>query len=80
MENLVYWHLMPDQKDADKTLVYLLAHQSKDAAAESFRKFREDPDWTAARKASEEAAGGSLTAQGGVKSEFLKPTDYSQTK
>jgi hypothetical protein len=80
MEHFAYWHLMPDQKDADKTLVYLLAHKSKEAAAESFKKFREDPDWNAARKASEEAGGGSLTAPGGVKSEFLKPTDYSPTK
>jgi len=80
MEHVGYWHLMPDQKDADKTLLYILAHKSKDAAAESFQKFRVDPAWTAARKASEDAAGGSLTAPGGVKSEFMKPTDYSPTK
>lgn len=80
MENLAYWHLTPDQKDADKTMLYILAHKSKDAAAESFKKFRDDPEWMAARKASEEAGKGSLTAQGGVKSEFMKPTDYSQTK
>lgn len=80
MENLFYWHLTPDQKDADKTLVYILAHKSKEAAAESFKKFRDDPDWVAARKASEEAGGGSLTTQGGVKSEFMKPVDYSKTK
>ena len=80
MEHLAYWHLTGDQKDADKTLLYILAHKSKEAAAESFKKFREDPDWAAARTASEAAAGGSLTAIGGVKSEFMKPTDYSQTK
>lgn len=80
MEHVGYWHLMPDQKGADKTMLYILAHKSKDAAAESFKQFREDPAWVAARKASETAAGGSLTAEGGVKSEFLKPTDYSQTK
>lgn len=80
MEHVAYWHLMPGQKDADKTLLYILAHKSKEAAAESFQKFREDPAWVAARKASEDAAGGSLTAEGGVKSEFMKPTDYSQTK
>jgi hypothetical protein len=80
MEHFGYWHLMNDQPDADKTLIYLLAHASKEAAGESFKKFREDPDWATARKASEEAAGGSLTVSGGVKSEFLKPTDYSPTK
>ena len=82
MQNLAYWHLMPDQKGADNKLIYLLGHKSKDAAAESFNAFRADPDWVAARKASEEKAGGSLTEGGmaGVKSEFLKPTDYSPTK
>jgi hypothetical protein len=80
MENLAYWHLMPDQKGAADTLIYVLAHQSKDAADASFKAFREDPDWIAARKASEEKAGGSLTAKDGVKSVFMKPTDYSPTK
>ena len=36
--------------------------------------------WVAARKASEEKGGGSLTEKDGVKSEFLKPTDYSPLK
>lgn len=82
MQNFAYWHLMPDQKGADHKLVYLLAHKSKDAAAESFKAFRTDPDWIAAKDASEKKAGGSLTEGGmaGVKSEFMKPTDYSQTK
>jgi len=80
MENIGYWHLMPDQKDADKTLIYLLAHKNKEAAGASFKAFGADPDWVAARKASEEKAGGPLTVQGGVKSVFLAPTDYSQTQ
>lgn len=80
MTNFAYWDLMPDQKDADKTLLYILGHASKAAADASFKSFREDPDWVAARKASEEKAGGSLTAPGGVKSLFLVATDYSPTK
>ncbi len=80
MQNFGYWHLMPGQKGAEDTLLYLLAHQSKAAADASFKAFREDPAWVAARKASEEKAGGSLTAKDGVKSEFMKPTDYSPTK
>lgn len=81
MSNLIYWHLAAGEKEADKTLVYLLAHKSEEAAKKSFDAFRVDPDWVAARKASEEKAGGSLTeAKGGVVSEFLKPTDYSPLK
>ena len=80
MEHVGYWHLMPGQKGAEAKLIYLLAHKSKAAADASFAAFRADPDWVAARKASEDKAGGSLTVPDGVKSEFLKPTDYSQTK
>jgi hypothetical protein len=77
MTNLFYWKLLPDQKDAENTLVYLLAHASVDAAKTSFDAFRADPDWIAAKKASEEKAGGSLTVPDGVKSVFMKATDYS---
>ncbi|HEV7867955.1 MAG TPA: NIPSNAP family protein [Chthoniobacteraceae bacterium] len=80
MTNLFYWSLTPDQKDAENTLIYLLAHQSRDAAKASFGTFRNDPDWNAARKASEEKGGGSLTVPDGVKSLFLKATDYSPTR
>lgn len=81
MTNVVYWHLLPDQKGADRTLVYLLAHDSVAAAQKSFGTFRTDPDWVKARTASEEKAGGPLTEpKGGVVSEFLTPTDYSPLK
>lgn len=80
MSHFGYWTPMPDQKGADDTLIYLLSHQSQDAAAASFKAFREDPDWVAARKASETEAGGSLTVQNGVQSVYLKATDYSLTK
>jgi hypothetical protein len=80
MTQLGYWTPMPDQKDADNTLVYILAHKNKEAAEASFQAFRADPDWIKVRKASEEKAGGSLTAKDGVQSVFLNSTDYSQTK
>ena len=84
--NLPYWVPLADQKgainppDVNNTLIYLLAHASQDAAKASFGSFRTDPDWQAARKASEEKAGGPLTIKGGVKSAFLVPTDYSSVK
>jgi hypothetical protein len=81
MTNIVYWNVQKGEPDDDKLLIYLLAHKSRDAAAKSFDEFRKDPDWIAARKASEEKGGGSLTEpKGGVVSEFLKPTDYSPLK
>lgn len=80
MTNLFYWQLLPDQPAAENTLVYLLAHASEDAAKASFAAFRADPDWIAAKAASEEKGGGSLTVPDGVKSVFLKATDYSPTR
>jgi len=77
MQNVVYW--VPDEEPkSQRRLVYLLAHKSQEAAKESFAGFRADPDWLAAKKASEETAGGSLTVKvNGVLSEFLIPTEYS---
>jgi hypothetical protein len=78
MKNWIYFHKTPDQPAADTTLIYFLAHKSQDAAKASFDEFRKDPDWVAAKGASE--ANGSLTVKDGVKSLFLVPTDYSPTK
>jgi hypothetical protein len=80
MENIGYWVPAQGQKGADDTLIYILAHKTRDAAAASFRAFGADTDWMKARKASEDKAGGSLTAPNGVKSTFMKPTDYSPMK
>lgn len=79
--NVVYWHVLPSEKGgADNTLIYLLAHKSREAAKASFDAFRADPEWKAALAESEQQAGGPLTEKGGVVSEFLKPTDYSPLK
>jgi hypothetical protein len=80
MENLIYWEMDKDQPETGTNLTYLLAHASKEASEASFKTFRDDPDWKSAKEASEKAAGGSLTVKDGVKSELLKPTDFSPTK
>jgi hypothetical protein len=82
MENIAYWHLMPDQKGADRKLIYLLAHKSEAAGKTSFDAFRKDPDWIKAKDESEKKAGGSLTEGGmaGVKSTYMHATGYSPMK
>lgn len=83
MTNFGYFTLTPDlkQKGDDVTLIYLLAHKDEDAAKKSWESFRGDKDWIAAKDESEKKAGGPLTEkEGGVKSLYLKPTDYSPTK
>lgn len=72
MTNVVYGVPM----ERDDQLVYLLAHDSRDAAKASFAAFGKDPDWIAARTASE--ADGKIVAK--VESVFLTPTDYSPMK
>ena len=79
MGHVGYWALDAGQPGAENTLVYILSHASADACAASFKSFRDDPDWKAAREASEKAAGGSLTVPDGVKSVLMVPTDYSPT-
>lgn len=78
MAQVGYWTPMKDQKGADNTLLYILAHQSKEAADAGFKAFRADPEWIAAKAASEKD--GPLTARDGVKSVFMTATDYSPTR
>ncbi len=81
MTNVVYMTAVKGEKDADKLLVYLLAHESDAARKKSFDQFRLDPAWVAAKDASEKAGGGSLTVDKiGVQSVVLKATDYSPMK
>ncbi|HYV28678.1 MAG TPA: NIPSNAP family protein [Candidatus Eisenbacteria bacterium] len=78
MTNLGYWTPMEKEPGADNTLIYILGHKSREAAAESFNAFRNDSDWIKAKAASE--ANGSLTVPEGVKSVFMTATDYSPIK
>jgi len=79
--NLSYFRYLAGQPGTENTLLYFLAHKDATAASASWTAFRADPVWVAAKKASEDAAGGSLTVlPDGVKSVFLKPTDFSPVK
>ncbi len=65
-----------EAKDADKTLVYLLAFPSREAADQSWKSFMADPEWKEAKTASEKD--GPLVKK--VDRVFLNPTDYSPMK
>jgi hypothetical protein len=75
MTNIGYWN-PEDPKEAESKLVYILAFPSKEAAKKSWSDFGADPEWTAAKKASEKD--GKLVEK--VEHVFLKPTDYSPLK
>jgi len=74
--NIGYWVAQDADGKPTDTLIYLVAHASREAAKESWAAFQADPDWTSVRKASEEAAGGGLTVS--VTSVYLDPTDFSE--
>jgi hypothetical protein len=59
--------------EAEKKLVYLVAYPSREAAERSWTAFRADPEWQAAKEASERD--GKLAER--IESVFLNPTDYS---
>jgi hypothetical protein len=63
-------------KEADEKMIYILAFPSEEAAKKSWKAFQMDPDWIAAKKASEKD--GSLVKK--VESVYLNPTDYSPIK
>jgi hypothetical protein len=68
------WYGVPsDAPKSTNTLIYLLAHESRESAAASWKAFREDPEWVKARAASE--VNGRLTEK--VESVFLDATPYS---
>lgn len=76
--SLAYWHPTDAEKGAATTLIYLVSYPSRETAVASWAAFHADPEWIAAKAASEQKAGGSLTTS--VKSVFLAPTDFSATK
>ena len=74
MKNVLYFTPVDsDGKSVDNKLVYLLAHKSQAAAKASFDAFRQDPEWIAARDASEKD--GKIVAK--LESQFLNLTEYS---
>jgi len=75
MTNIGYW-VPSDEPLSKNTLIYVLAHDSRDAAKKSWEGFRTDPDWIKARDASE--ANGKIVAK--AESIFADPTNFSAIK
>ena len=65
-----------DEKGSSNKLIYILAFPSRAAAEKSWKVFRDDPEWKAAKAASEKD--GVLVDK--VESVFMKATDYSPLK
>lgn len=72
MTNVGYW-VPTDEEKSSNTLIYVLKHDSREAAKKSWGAFMNDPDWKAAYAAS--TADGKLVDT--VESVYMNATDYS---
>jgi hypothetical protein len=72
MKNEMYW-TPTDEKLKDNTLIYIVSHDSLEAAEKSWKAFGADPEWQKARDASE--VDGKIVAK--VERVFMVRTPYS---
>ena len=72
IKNVSYFVPTDDPQKAN-TLIYIIAHASREAAATNWKAFGADPEWQAVQKASE--ANGKLVEK--VDSTFMALTDFS---
>jgi hypothetical protein len=75
MTNIGYW-TPEDAPLSRNTLVYILAHPSREAAKKNWEAFGNDPEWRKVREESE--ANGKIVTK--VESVFVDATDYSPMK
>lgn len=75
MTNVGYW-VPQDAPLKDNTLIYIVSHESREAAARSWQAFRDDPTWQTVRAESER--NGRIVEK--VESVFLTAVDYSAIK
>jgi hypothetical protein len=75
MTSIAYW-VPEDSPLSDNTIIYVLAHPSREAAKQNWAAFSADPEWVKA-KAESEKDGRIVTK---VESVFADPTDFSPIK
>ena len=73
--NIAYW-VPQDAPESENTLIYIIAHDNRDAAAESWKDFIADPEWTEVSRASQ--VDGRIVSN--VVSVFMEATDFSGLK
>lgn len=75
MTSVGYW-LPTDEPLKGKTLIYMLAFPSREAATKDWAEFKADPEWQ--KVAAESEANGKLVEKS--ESVFMEPADFSQIK
>lgn len=72
MKSVAYWTPLDEPGKSD-TLIYILVHPSREAAAANWKAFQDDPEWKSVRDKSE--ANGKIVDK--VDSTFMALTDFS---
>ena len=73
IKNESYW-VPTDEARKDNTLIYLVSHESREAADRNWKAFAADPRWIKVRDTS--TASGKILAKRPERV-FMEPTDYS---
>jgi len=72
MKSIAYW-TPTDEPEKRNTLIYILQHPSREAAAANWKAFQDDPEWIRVRDKSQE--NGKLVEK--IDSTFMEMTDFS---
>jgi hypothetical protein len=75
MTSIGYW-VPQDPPRSQDTLIYILAHPSREEAKKHWDEFRDDPEWK--KVAADSEADGKIVSH--VDSVFANPTDFSPIK
>jgi hypothetical protein len=74
IKSVAYWH-PTDEPDSKDNLIYVIKHDSREAAKKSWQAFIADPDW---KKAAQESGVGRLAKPPAAT--YMKAVDYSPIK
>jgi hypothetical protein len=72
IKNVAYWTPV-DEPQKSNTLIYIILHPSREAAAANWKAFQDDPEWQSVRDKSE--ANGKIVEK--VDSTYMALTDFS---
>jgi hypothetical protein len=75
MESIGYW-IPQDPEKSKTTLIYIIAHTSREQAAKNWKEFGADPEWK--KVAADSEVNGKIVAK--VESVYMDPADFSQIK
>lgn len=75
MESVGYW-VPEDPERSSNTLIYILAHPSREAADKNWKEFADDPEWKKVQAESE--ANGKIVQK--VERVWMDPTEFSKLK